>query len=271
MRSLPVDLLLFAAPPLIAVALFLAGTRVLRLPSRRCITAIVVPMLAVALLVTLGRFTPEIASRTLATLGGSTVVLCTLTVFLLGVAWGAPKRSVSAPFLGIVAAIAAGVIVIQASGSLYWRLLATESWQRFPEPTGSLRQSSGASCAAASASMLLHANGLRVSEGELAYLAGTSLLGTDAEALVLALQKRLPSSLQAELVREWPRSEPSSAAPFVIFVGGTFRGHALFVRPLAGDELEVIDPLDGSCRPTTRTRLESDWDSVAIIVSPAPR
>src|SRR5205823_4407020 len=63
----------------------------------------------------------------------------------------------------------------------------TSLWGNRPDGNGLLSQRTGWTCSPAAAAMLLHRHGLAGSEGELAYLAGTGILGTDLYSITDAL------------------------------------------------------------------------------------
>jgi len=108
--------------------------------------------------------------------------------------------------------------------------------------------------------MLLHYYGIKTSEGEMAYLARTSLLGgTDHYALADALAAKLQSSASFQLANSpatahahmWTarvrqtdydscaRAETTFVAHMVIPLVGN---HALFVRRVTPDHADIIDP-----------------------------
>lgn len=271
MRPLALDIILLLAPLMCGVAAFAIGMRAVRWPVRARVAVIATPtVLAVALVVAV-RLAPGEQSRWLALLGGTTVVMCMVTLLLLGAAWGAPKRTISSGFLGAVAAIALVVVLVQSSGPMHWRTMGADAWDRFPDADGTLRQSSGASCAAASGAMLLGALGVKASEGQVAYLASTTVLGTDAEALAFALQELMPDGALVEVSRSWPEEHLGEGMPFISYQGGTFDGHAVVIVPTHISELEVLDPLDGTRRATSVDEVRRDWSGVAVVPHAARR
>jgi len=269
LQPLWLDILVLVIPIAAAVTAFLAASQTFQLPPARRLATLLSPVLLVGGLVAYGQLSPASGAPLLARFGGIGILLPIVTVFLLGAAWGAPKRSVSSAFLGVVALIALSVIVVHSSGRLYWRTIAAEAWERFPESNGVLRQSRGFSCAPAAAAMLLHAHGIEISEGELAYRAGTSFLGTDADSLARAIQRVLPPGLRSEVVRSVSDLDGAGDAPFVAYIGGRFAGHAIVVRPLPDGRLEIVDPAFGSVEIESREWLLSIWDRIAVRITPS--
>src|SRR5262249_8652817 len=148
-----------------------------------------------------------------------------------------------------------------------------ELWHRTADTKGALRQSSRWTCAPAAAVMLLRRHGIDASEGEIAYLANTSLFGTDARSLARALSFKLrPRRFHA--VAEFPTYEECvrPGTPFVAHVRGeTFGGHALFVEKAAQDQVEVIDPVDGIRKKINRAEFERAWDGTVVrVIGPGP-
>jgi len=271
MRPLALDIILLLAPVLCGVAAFAIGTQAVRWPVRARVAAIAMPTVLAIALVVAARLTPGDLSRWLSMLGGTTVVMCMVTLLLLGAVWGAPKRTMSSGFLAAVAAIALVVVVVQSSGPMHWRTLGADAWKQYPDEDGTLRQSSGASCAAASGAMLLGALGVRASEGQVAYLASTTMLGTDAEALAVALQGLMPSGAVVEVSRSWPEDHLGEGRPFISYQGGTLDGHAVVILPTHDGELEVLDPLDGTRRAASMDEVRRNWSGVAVVPHAARR
>src|SRR5262249_26849544 len=148
-----------------------------------------------------------------------------------------------------------------------WRFCAPQSWQRYADAEGRLQQSSGLTCSPAVAVMLLHRYGIRASEGEMAYLAGTSLFGTDAYSIARALQRKVEPHGWHVLVRH-PDYEACARekGPFLAHVKGPYLGHALLVESASSDEVKVVDPLDGRRRTMSQADFEKVWDGTAIHV-----
>lgn len=270
LRLLAVDVLGFVIPVATAVVAFVLGRAARRWPRRAwlsvvaCVLASAVGAATVALLET-----PEVVAEPLSRLGGVTVVLSWTALFLLGAASLRPAGSFSARFLGMLACVAALLVVIESAGALWWRFCAAESWDRRCDPRGCLQQSSGLTCAPATACMLLRHYGINASEGELAYLAGTSLFGTDGPAIARALRLKVePFGLQVRLER--PQSMPLRR-PFLAVVRSPNLGHALLVERLLVEQVTVVDPLDGERRHMARAAFDAAWTGTALYLERARR
>lgn len=115
--------------------------------------------------------------------------------------------------------------------------------------------------------MLLQHYGIVASEGEMAYLANSSLLGTDAWSMVRALsRKAAPYGLRAR--HRHPESLVDLGdrpAPFVAHIfWRTGYGHAVFVEHIAAEGVVIIDPLDGQRSELSLEQFERAWDGTAI-------
>ena len=98
------------------------------------------------------RFPPDI-DRLLFRVGGATVVFSLVAVFLLGVVWGVPGRSIRSVYLVLLITVAVSLLIIEVSPHLWWRFCALTAWQRFPDAQGRLQQSSSVTCSPAAAAM----------------------------------------------------------------------------------------------------------------------
>jgi ABC-type bacteriocin/lantibiotic exporter with double-glycine peptidase domain len=113
--------------------------------------------------------------------------------------------------------------------------------------------------------MLLHRYGIRASEGEMAYLAGTSLFGTDAQAIARALQQKVRErGWQARARRSEYEECARRREPFLAHVQGPDLGHAVLVERMGGEQVEVVDPLEGSPRRLSREEFEGAWDGTVV-------
>ena len=193
LQPLFLDILGFILPLLAGALAFQAGRTIrswrkaLRVSFAILATAVIVGGTALAFLL------PNDVAPLLSRLGGATVALSWTALLLVGVVWRVPGRSFSTGFLVSLALLAGCLIAIESSGRLWWRFGDPRAWQRVPNAEGLLRQSSGLSCSPTAAAMLLHRYGIGSSEGEMAYLANTSLFGTDAYSIARALQMKAQS------------------------------------------------------------------------------
>jgi hypothetical protein len=264
MRPLAVDLLCFLLPLAAAVGLFLLGRTFRRWPRVVRAAALLAAVAAVAVgSLALGHALPFEVARAAFRLGGLRTVLCAAGVFLLGVVWGVPGRSTSSAFLLTLAGVATVVIGIDASGRLWWRY-SPKVWDRTAGADGLLAQSDAVTCAPTAAVMLLHAAGIEAGEGEMAYLAGTSPIGSEPAGVVRALEARAgPHGWRVD-ARPVPYSECVGGGPFLAHVREGFLGHALTVVAVGPDRVDVFDPAYGRPRSIPRGPFEAAWDGVAV-------
>jgi ABC-type bacteriocin/lantibiotic exporter with double-glycine peptidase domain len=154
---------------------------------------------------------------------------------------------------------------------LWWGHFAPASWERHADDQGRLQQSSGLTCSPAAAVMLLHHYCIQASEGEMAYRARTSLLGTDAYSMARAIREKVqPHRLVATVRHVDYDACVRSGLPFLAHVRGPYMGHALFVKHASADHVDVIDPLDGIPKKMTRQAFAEMWDGTMIQILPAP-
>jgi hypothetical protein len=269
LRPLWVDLALTLIPLALAVGAWALGRSFARMPRWLAGVLLVVALLIVPL--PLLRYVPaarEATELALHRLGGSTRLECAAALFLLGIAWAAPKKSLSPAFLGILATLTFLVFLTESTGRLWWRLAAPALWENRPDPAGCVTQTTGLTCASASAAMLLHHEGLTASEGELAYLSNTSLLGTTALDMADALRLKLDGTSWRPVVRRADFAHFQSLdRPFVAHVDlPGLGGHAVFVRAMSDSAVEVIDPRFGSLQKMPRADFEKLWDGSGLLL-----
>jgi hypothetical protein len=204
-------------------------------------------------------------------IGGATVLLAWVAQFLVGIVWDTTGRSFSASFLVVLTLLAGCLIAVESSGRLWFRYRETELWQRYPDPNGVLQQSSGASCSPTAAAMLLHRHGIKASEGELAYLAGTSLFGTDAPSIANALRLKLEDRGWQVVARHMSYDDcVSLGVPFIAHVAGSSSGHALLVERAVPDHVQIVDPAEGKRIWMLRAAFEKIWDGTGIYLVKNP-
>lgn len=210
---------------------------------------------------------PERVSRLFFIVGGETVVLAWAALVLLGVARAAHNRRLSSAFLYCIVALAVCLLIIEGSGSLWWRFGASELWNNVPDSQGRLRQSSGLTCAPAAAAMLLHTHGIAASEGEMAYLAGTSLFGTDVRQTARALDLKVrPYGWHVSTQHTDYDMSVGRRKPFVAHIRGPYLGHAVLVTHVAIDHVQVLDPLEGIPKTVVRDHFAAIWDGTLVEV-----
>jgi hypothetical protein len=266
-RPLAVDVLSALAPILAGLLALYAGRSLPRWPGWAKWLAVLanVGLLAVGVASITGALPPN-AGRALAEIGGGTVVCCVVAAFLLGAAIGSPKVRFTSHFLVSMFGIACLLLLIEGSGRLYWRFGNPAAWVRFADGDGKLRQTTGMTCEPTAAVMLLHAAGVKASEGEMAYRSGTSLFGTDAHSVTAALADKVrPRGLRAETRVTTYDDALTRDRPAVVHIyppGGG--GHAVFVETFTPDGVILIDPADGKRYAVPRDDFTRIWDGTAV-------
>jgi hypothetical protein len=264
LRPLPLDLLWFVLPLAVGAGVFVAGRSLRRWPMSLRVGLVT---LAVAVVgaggLSLARLLPFEVEAWLAPLGGATVLLGWVALFLIGIVWDVPGRSMSSAFLVAIALLAGCLVLIESAGPLWWRFGHPDMWQRTPDGQGNLQQSSGATCAPAAAVMLLHRLGIPSSEGEMAYLAGTSLFGTDTFAMARALREKAGPLGWRVRVARLSSAEAAAHVPFLAYIQKP-AGHALLIERIRPDHVELVDPADGQPWAITRSKFESIWNGTML-------
>lgn len=268
LRPLYLDLLYFLIPLAVGALAFLAGRTFRRWPLVVRILAVLVALgIVTGGVLALARRLPFEVQPAVSWVGGATVILAWVALFLIGVVWGVPGRSFSSNFLVAIVAIAGVLVAIESAGPLWWRYGEPETWRRTADKDGFLVQSSGATCSPAASVMLLRLYDVAASEGELAYLSGTSLFGTDAHAMARALQQKVgPLGWRVEVRRTDYDSALRRKRPFVAHVEGSTSGHALLVEGMSPEKVIVRDPADGKLKQAARADFERMWDGTAIYI-----
>jgi hypothetical protein len=261
---LPLDVATFVLPLGAGAALFVLGRTFRRWPwavragaLSAALTTIVVGLLALL------RVLPFEIERAAFLVGGMRAWLCASGIFLLGVVWATPGRSTSSSFLLTLAGVALVVIGIEGSGRLWWRF-APAVWERRAGADGLLAQSSSVTCAPTAAVMLLHRVGVSAGEGEMAYLAGTSPIGSEPSGIIRALESKAEPYGWRVDARRTTYDACVGNGPFLAHVREGFLGHALTVVGVAPDRVDILDPADGHPHPLSREEFEAVWDGIAI-------
>jgi predicted double-glycine peptidase len=131
---------------------------------------------------------------------------------------------------------------------------------------GICHQTSGYSCSAASAVMLLHQAGVPATEQEMAELCvtrpgGTIVSGTSDSGAMRGL--RLKMAGRGRPVISTPAYDQLTAPAMVAIAISNQISHSIVVVKVEADQVKVIDPLYG--RGTiSRRQFERDWKGIAI-------
>jgi hypothetical protein len=275
LRPLWVDLLLTLLPLALAIAAWVAGRYWARMPRELAVPLIILALLIVPL--PLLRFVPgwrDFAGVLLHSFGGATRLECGAALFLLGIASAAPRKSLSPAFLGTVAGLVGLVMLTESAGRLWWRFMAPATWNNVPNANGCITQTTGSTCSSAATAMLLHHHGIRASEGELAYLSNTSLLGTTSLDMADALRAQLETGWFRQtgwfrpVVERIPYDKlVSKHWAFVADVDlPNIGGHAVFVRLATAQVVELVDPRDGTLQQMPRREFERIWEGTALLI-----
>lgn len=275
LRPVALDLLVALLPPLLGGLAFLTGTRLRRLPLRlwhSLLILVVTSIMGLAVILCLGWLMPAIrdwSGAALHQVGGAPLIACPLGLLLLGVVWTQPGRSTTSAFLLLLAVLGLLILAVDSGSRLWWRWMAVPTWSNLPDAQGCVRQSTWLTCGPAASAMLLNHQGIRVSEGELAYRAGASLLlGTDLYIMADVLTDYLkPHGKFAAVVRIDYQEGIDLGEPLVAQVdlpGGG--GHAVYVERLTSEQAEVIDPRDGRRSRMSRHEFEGIWEGRVILL-----
>ena len=187
-------------------------------------------------------------------------------MFILGAAVMLVRRSVvkrdALLVLGGFLLVHCGVVAVLSDG--------THDLKGEVDQNGVCHQTSGYSCAAASAAMLLHLHGVRATEREMAGLCATrpgstSLSGTSDSGIMRGLRIKLEGRATPVI------STPSYAdipVPSLVAIRIHERvSHCILVKAVEPDQVLVVDPLYGG-GSIPRVQFERDWLKSAISVQP---
>jgi hypothetical protein len=212
----------------------------------------------------------DAAGPWLCRVGGEVEVACLGAAALLGIAWADRERAASSVLLATATGLVFLVLAALGAGPLGWRYFGQRLRSNYPDATGTLCQTTGITCAAAAASMLLYRSGIRISEGELAELAHTSpIQGTAPYALaravdIAARRHGLRGRIQrVDYARAWRLGHP-----FLAFVNRPGEGgHALCVLKADSIRVWTIDPLSGTPETVPRAQFIAAWDPIIVWVT----
>jgi hypothetical protein len=266
LRPLPLDLLSALLPVTAGVAAFALGRRSHRFSRAAFALGLLMPVGFIAL--ALATAWPEgdaAVGRLVHRLGGASSLCCYAALYLFGLLWQLPKRSLSSNFLAAMSLLVGVLLLVENGGPLAWRFSETPMWRNAPDELGHLTQTTGYTCAPASGTMLLHRYGIPASEGELAYLGGSSLFGTDAQGMEDALSYLgRTRGLTARSGRLDYDAARALRRPFVAYLRIPEGGHAVFVERLTPEYVELIDPRFGEPQIMPRPEFAGYWDGRAV-------
>jgi hypothetical protein len=213
----------------------------------------------------------DVAGAWLSVPRGEGVLVCFGALALLGVAGADRKRHSGRAILMGATALVFLLLTALSSGSLGWHYFGRRLRANFPDASDALQQTTGITCAPAAASMLLYRAGIRISEGELAELAGTTILqGTAPYALARAVdQVARVHGMRGSIQRVDYARAVRLARPFIAFVDEPgIGGHAFCVLKADPQQVQTIDPLSGSPETISREEFVTEWDPVIVWIYP---
>jgi ABC-type bacteriocin/lantibiotic exporter with double-glycine peptidase domain len=118
--------------------------------------------------------------------------------------------------------------------------------------------------------MLLDRYSINASEGEMAYRAATSFLGTDAHSMVRALREKVSENGYQVRTRRVDYEECiRRGEPFLAHVRGANFGHAVLVERVSSEMATIVDPVDGLLHRLPRKEFEGIWDGTVIEIVPS--
>lgn len=194
---------------------------------------------------------------------GEASIGCYALLVLVGIA----RIKVRSGILSIAVCLAFGLISLFALSPLYWHYFGRSIYANYPNQNGCIQQTTGFTCGAAAASILLKEYGYRVSEGILAERAGTNMLtGTNEFSLARTLNGIVKSKglkagaghLNYQQARELDRS-------FVAYITiPNVGGHAIMVKSMQTDKILISDPLTGESSSMSTDEFKEEWLGTAI-------
>jgi hypothetical protein len=199
------------------------------------------------------------------------VACCGGALWLLGLVWGAPERTVRPAFLAVGVATAVGVLGGASLGFSWWPLLP-DTMANYPDEDGMVRQSTNTTCVAAAGAMLADRAGLRLSEGDVAELANTSpFFGSKPIAMAVGLDHMLRGrGWRAHSARlSWEQCR-ALRRPVVValYLPHTRLGHAVLLEVLDSRGALVADPEEADRRRMSRGELEATWNPMVVWLAP---
>jgi hypothetical protein len=129
--------------------------------------------------------------------------------------------------------------------------------------SGTVMQTSNASCAAASGASIARTFGIQKTEKQMANIFGTTVGGTSGAQVIYGMRKIGFASKKVEV----PDSDPERLkSPAMIFIDNEFTGpesHAVAYMGFNKDKAEIWDPLEGR-RFLTKNQLAKIWHGRGI-------
>ncbi len=155
------------------------------------------------------------------------------------------------------------VIGIQIIQYNYTRPIASKLHESVT-PSGHIMQTSGSSCAAASAAIIAGSFGIEKTEKEMAVLFGTSVFGTSDAQVIYGMRKTGFSCKKVEI----PNADPEKLnTPAMLFIDHPMTGpesHAVVCMGFRDGKAEIRDPLHYDIRFQSKEELAKVWHGRGI-------
>ena len=129
--------------------------------------------------------------------------------------------------------------------------------------SGTVMQTSNASCAAASGASIVRTFGMQKTEKQMAELFGTTVVGTSGAQIIYGMRKIGFSCNKVDILESNPEK---LNAPAIIFVDNQSTGpesHAVAYMGFNKDKAEILDPLEGR-RFLSKSELAKIWHGRGI-------
>jgi hypothetical protein len=207
----------------------------------------------------------------LSLIGGEEILAVYAGLILIGIAWSSGRGNDLRYHLIFAGSLLFLFLGIYVFAPIAWRFTGAQLYKNYPDRHGMIQQSTGITCAPASAAMLLYCYGVKISEGEMAERAGTNLLtGTNKYLLARAMDMAGGQKhIRADAEHLTYNSAYSLQRPFITYI---FRrdigGHAILVMKMKVDDVSTIDPRAGSVDHLNREQFEHEWSGIVIRLVP---
>jgi predicted double-glycine peptidase len=162
----------------------------------------------------------------------------------------------------IVVAATLLILVVEVIQWNYTRPIAPRL-KNIVASSGTVMQTSNASCAAASAASIARTFGIQKTEKEMAELFGTTVAGTSGAQVIYGMRKIGIASKKVEVLDS---DSERLKSPAMIFIDNQFTGpesHAVAYMGVNQDKAEILDPLEGM-RFLTKNQLAKIWHGRGI-------
>lgn len=267
LRPLYVDVLDALWPFALAALAFFIGTRARRFPAYVYIGSVILTVLVSLTSVVTYVFAPiDWLGTIYYWLGGAAALAVWSAFYLLGLERSFPKRMLSTGFAALIAALVGFALVVDCGGRLTWRFVGDSPWGNSVSESGFTGQTTGYTCAPASAAMMLHHYGVSTTEGEMAYQAGTTLMGSNLYNMKHAIARKICDKGWIVTTDSFDFDDCARRQePFILYALIPRIGlHAVYVRNMAANTATIFDPLLGILDRVSREEIEG-WQFKKVI------